>query len=120
MRKNQKYSKEKIYLAIELWQESGLSQGKFCFRENLSAKIFSYWYRKYKTGLVEEIQKRPRLSIGNPFFLNPKNTVHQLKPTVHHEIPTVRSLTKTILFFCFSLVALLTIFPKKKTEKTPR
>jgi len=48
MRKNQKYSKEEMYLAIELWQESGLSQGKFCSRENLSVKTFSYWYRKYK------------------------------------------------------------------------
>ena len=48
MRKNQKYSKEEMYLAIELWQESGLSQSKFCSRENLSVKTFSYWYRKYK------------------------------------------------------------------------
>jgi hypothetical protein len=48
MRKNQKYSKEEMYLAIELWRESGLSQVKFCSRENLSVKTFSYWYRKYK------------------------------------------------------------------------
>ena len=48
MRKNQKYSKEEMYLAIELWQESGLSQSMFCARENLSVKTFSYWYRKYK------------------------------------------------------------------------
>lgn len=48
MRKNQKYSKEEMYLAIELWQESGLSQGKFCSREKLSVKTFSYWYRQYK------------------------------------------------------------------------
>lgn len=48
MRKNQEYSKEEMYLAIELWRESGLSQVKFCSRENLSVKTFSYWYRKYK------------------------------------------------------------------------
>jgi transposase-like protein len=48
MRKNQKYSKEEMYLAIELWQESGLSQVKFCSREDLSVKTFSYWHRKYK------------------------------------------------------------------------
>ena len=48
MRKNQKYSKEEMYLAIELWQESGLSQVKFCSRENLSVKTFSYWLRKYR------------------------------------------------------------------------
>jgi hypothetical protein len=55
MRKNQKaclandgYSKEEIYLAIELWQESGLSRGNFYSHENLSVKKISYWYRKYK------------------------------------------------------------------------
>jgi hypothetical protein len=37
-----------VYLAIELWQESGLSQSKFCAHEKLSVKTFSYWYRKYK------------------------------------------------------------------------
>jgi hypothetical protein len=62
MRKNQKYSKEEMYLAKELWQESGLSQFKFCSRENLSVKTFSYWYRKYKKekGLsVEENKETP-------------------------------------------------------------
>ena len=59
MRKNQKYSKEEMYLAIELWQESGLSQVKFCSREKLSVKTFSYWYRKYKKekGLSSEVYK---------------------------------------------------------------
>lgn len=69
MRKNQKacpatdgYSKEEMYLAIEMWQESGLSQVKFCFREKLSIKTFSYWYKKYKKekGLsVEENKETP-------------------------------------------------------------
>jgi transposase-like protein len=62
MRKNQKYSKEEMYLAIELWQESGLSQVQFCSRENLSVKTFSYWYRKYKNenGLsVKENKETP-------------------------------------------------------------
>ena len=59
MRKNQKYSKEEMYLAIELWRESGLSQVKFCSRENLSVKTFSYWYRKYKKekGFSAEVTK---------------------------------------------------------------
>jgi transposase-like protein len=60
MRKNQKYSKEEMFLAIELWQESGLSQVKFCSREKLSVKTFSYWHRKYKNekGLSVECNKR--------------------------------------------------------------
>jgi DNA-binding transcriptional regulator YiaG len=37
-----------VYLAIELWQESGLSQNKFCVLEKLSVKTFSNWLRKYR------------------------------------------------------------------------
>jgi hypothetical protein len=37
-----------MYLAIELWQESGLSQSRFCSREKLSVKTFSYCLRKYR------------------------------------------------------------------------
>ena len=67
MRKNQKYSKEEMYLAIELWQESGLSQVKFCSRENLSVKTFSYWYKKYKNEnrlSVEENRETPNTFIA--------------------------------------------------------
>jgi transposase-like protein len=66
MRNNQKYSKEEMYLAIELWQESGLSQVKFCSRENLSVKTFSYWYKKYKNEnrlSVEENRETPNTFI---------------------------------------------------------
>jgi hypothetical protein len=48
MRKNQKYSKEEMYMAIELWHESGLSQSRFCSLEKLSLKAFSYWLQKYR------------------------------------------------------------------------
>lgn len=60
MRKNQKYSKEEMYLAIELWQESGLSQIKFCSGEKLSVKTFSYWLKKYRKekGLLEVHSKK--------------------------------------------------------------
>jgi hypothetical protein len=55
MRKNQKYSKWEMYHAIELWQESSLSQVKFCSGEKLPVKSFSYWLRKYRKekGLLE-------------------------------------------------------------------
>lgn len=49
MRKNQKYSKEQMYHAIEKWQGSGLTQVKFCKQEKLSAKAFCYWLRKYRS-----------------------------------------------------------------------
>jgi transposase-like protein len=48
MRKNQRYSKEEMFQAIELWQESGLSQTAFCSRENLRLPSFGYWLRKYR------------------------------------------------------------------------
>ena len=37
-----------MFLAIELWQESGLSQNKFCIQEKISLQTFGYWYKKYK------------------------------------------------------------------------
>ncbi|HSH18938.1 MAG TPA: hypothetical protein VLA03_00720 [Draconibacterium sp.] len=48
MRKHQKYNKEEMYLAIELWKASGLTQIKFCAHEKLSVNTFGYWLRKYK------------------------------------------------------------------------
>ena len=49
-----------MFLAIELWQESGLSQVKFCSGEKLSVKTFSYWLRKYRKekGLLEGHSKK--------------------------------------------------------------
>ena len=58
MRKNQKYTKEEMYLAIEIWQESGLSQNKFCKRENIAEGTFSYWLKKYR---VEKDQSKSSL-----------------------------------------------------------
>ncbi|WP_072999668.1 IS66 family insertion sequence element accessory protein TnpA [Mariniphaga anaerophila] len=62
MRKNQKYSKEEMYLAIELWQESGLSQVKFCSREKLSVKTFSYWLRKYRKEKAFQVKGDKKVS----------------------------------------------------------
>jgi len=48
MGKNQRHSKEAMFLSIELWQESGVSQKAFCDKEELSVPTFRYWLRKYK------------------------------------------------------------------------
>lgn len=48
MRKNQKYSKEEMYLAIGKWQKSGLTQHQFCKGEKLAKATFSYWLKKYR------------------------------------------------------------------------
>jgi hypothetical protein len=47
MRKNQKYSKEEMYVAIEIWQESGVTQAEFCDRENIPVSSFYHWVKKY-------------------------------------------------------------------------
>ncbi len=41
-----------MFLSIELWQESRLSQSKFCIQQKISLQTFGYWYRKYKRGKV--------------------------------------------------------------------
>ena len=48
MRKNQKYTQEEMYMAIELWKESGLSQKKYCNQNQLSFSTFKYWQKKYQ------------------------------------------------------------------------
>ncbi|MBN2260747.1 MAG: hypothetical protein JW702_09385, partial [Clostridiales bacterium] len=48
MKSNQRYTQEEMYIAIELWKESNLSQHKFCEREGLPQHIFLYWLKKYR------------------------------------------------------------------------
>jgi len=48
MRKNQKFTKEQMYAWIESWQQSGISQNRFCKEEKLSSSTFNYWLKKYK------------------------------------------------------------------------
>ncbi len=47
MRKNQKYSQEEMFLAVELCKESGLSQKDYANQEGLSVHTFKYWVNKY-------------------------------------------------------------------------
>ena len=44
-----KEREEEILLAIDMWRESGLSQGAFCRRENIARSTFQSWRRKYDT-----------------------------------------------------------------------
>ncbi len=37
-----------MYLAMEKWQASRLSQLEFCKREDLSKSTFGYWRKKYR------------------------------------------------------------------------
>jgi len=51
-----------VYLAIDLWQESSLSQVKFCSHENLSVKTFSYWLRKYRREKGFSVERNKKVS----------------------------------------------------------
>lgn len=37
-----------MYLAIEIWQESRITQAEFCERENIPVSSFYHWVQKYK------------------------------------------------------------------------
>jgi transposase-like protein len=63
MRKNQKFTREEMYMAIELWKESDLSQKNYCNQNNLSFSTFKYWQKKYQ---ADRQGKKPKLS--KPFI----------------------------------------------------
>ena len=78
MLKNQKFTKEQMYAWIESWQQSGISQNRFCKEEKLSSSTFNYWLRKYKQGKDRSIHAN-----NNPVktFL----PVEVTKETVHRD-----------------------------------
>jgi len=39
---------EEMYMAVELWQQGGLSQREFCKRNDIALPTFGYWLGKYK------------------------------------------------------------------------
>lgn len=47
MKKNQKYTKEEMYLAVGLWKESGLSQRKYSLQNDIRYNTFKSWVKKY-------------------------------------------------------------------------
>lgn len=47
MKKNRKYTKEEMYLAVELWKESGLSQQKYSLQNDIRYNTFKSWVKKY-------------------------------------------------------------------------
>ena len=51
-----------MYLAIELWLESGLTQRGFCEKEGLNYQVFGYWLKKFRREAAPENGK------GNGFI----------------------------------------------------
>ena len=48
MTSRKKNIREEMYLAIEIWKESGLRQSHFCKQEGMSRSRFGYWLKKYR------------------------------------------------------------------------
>jgi hypothetical protein len=69
-----------MFIVIELWQESGLSQSKFCIQQKISLQTFGYWYRKYKRGKV--LLPNPGLKESETFIpVESPHTVHSVAVT---------------------------------------
>jgi transposase-like protein len=68
MKKNQKYTSEEMYMAIELWRESGLSQYKYCERNQISFSTFQYWQKKFQKDKLNHKVKslQPFISVDVP------------------------------------------------------
>jgi hypothetical protein len=43
-----KINKEAMFAHMQAWQQSGISQKKYCFDQNIPYHLFHYWYRKYR------------------------------------------------------------------------
>jgi len=72
MRKNQKYTKEDMYLAIGEWQKSGLSQNTYCNQEGLSRNTFKYWLNKYR---IEKGANMPLPKLFIPVEVSSSNDI---------------------------------------------
>jgi hypothetical protein len=68
MKKNQKYSPEEMYMAIELWKESGLSLKNYCVHNHIAFSTFKYWQKKLQKENFKPDSKlsRPFISIDVP------------------------------------------------------
>jgi hypothetical protein len=44
---NREQLQEQKYAMIEQWQQSGLSQKKYCEQNNIAYHHFHYWYKRY-------------------------------------------------------------------------
>lgn len=82
-------SKE-MKLAIELWQESGLSKYAFCKREKLSRATFNYWLVKYGYDLSEPFRKKSKKKVLGSKTKKPSSFVAvNLESQSHQSIPMI-------------------------------
>ena len=83
MKKNQKYTQEEMFLAIELWRESKLSQEQFCQRENISISTFQYWLKKQRDINVPK-QEPKKKKQSKETFIPVQVNEHLVESIEHH------------------------------------
>jgi len=40
--------REQMFKLIEQWQQSGVTQNKFCQQQSIRYHVFHYWYKRYR------------------------------------------------------------------------
>jgi hypothetical protein len=65
---NNESTQASMFLMVQSWQQSGLSQQAYCREQNIKYHIFHYWFRKFKEQTVPTVR---------PGFV-------QLPPAVNH------------------------------------
>lgn len=60
-----------MFAHMRAWQQSGISQKKYCLDQNIAYHLFHYWYRKYReaqpVSAESFIQLSPAVSSQIPF-----------------------------------------------------
>ncbi len=46
--RNQPEVREQMFKLIEQWQQSGVTQNKFCQQHSIRYHVFHYWYKRYR------------------------------------------------------------------------
>jgi|SRR4051812_29159747 hypothetical protein len=78
--------KEQMYVHIEQWKQSGLSQKLYCEQQAVKYHVFHYWYRVYRDEHLA-VQQQPKPSASFiPLTLSSSSTaiVELHLPGGHH------------------------------------
>jgi hypothetical protein len=45
---NNELTRQKMFSLIDQWQQSDISQKRFCEQNNIQYSVFHYWYKRYR------------------------------------------------------------------------
>lgn len=88
---------------INQWRESGLSQSKYCGRENISFHSFSWW----KTRGLKDKLKNETMNFVPAIVKAPNNENVQLQKDIHLILPNQTKLILPITMPLNNLVSLI-------------